>query len=389
MTRARRTTIAVIGDTHADARSRFDEHNRVMAWCAADFAARGADLVIHTGDIYEGVSVPSERAFVETWCQTVCEASPFVIVGGNHEREGDVAALGRLRTKHPITATESPLVVTAAGVAVACLPWPRKANLLAALGRPVDTASSDAIAVQLLRDVMRGLGLQLREHRGPRVLAAHVLVDGCYTDHDQPLCSMPLAVSVADLALAGASFNVLGHIHATGPRNQWSGPVPTAYTGSPRHCNYGEPGPNKGYLVLTFDGDRFVRFERVPTPCRPMLLIAGAYTAGAIRFAAPQPSEIRNADVRLRYRVAAADRAAAAIEERGIKAALLSMGAAEAKLEADVDTVAVARAPEVARAESTETQLLARWRMRGTHVDEGERARLLGKLSDLEDDVAA
>lgn len=381
-----RTTIAVVADTHADERSRWDEHCRVMDWIREDIARRSCILTIHAGDIYEGVSTPRERGYVQAWCQGVCESSPLVIVGGNHEQEGDVAALGRLRTQHPIVATETPGVVDLAGVRVAMLPWPRKAALLAAIGRPVSTHDSDAMATEALRAQLRGFAGPLQAHQGPTVLAAHALVDGCMTDHDQPLCGAAMALGVVDLAMAGASCNVLGHIHA-GARNHWARPVPTAYPGAPRHCNYGEAGPYKGYLLAHHDGARFVGFERVATPCRPMVLLRGRYQGGAIHFAPPAPEVIRGAEVRLRYTVVAAERAAASHEERTIRSMLMQMGAHAVKVEAETITVAVARAPEVARADSTDTALLARWDLRGEHRDGGERSRLLCKLSEAEEDV--
>lgn len=377
------TTIAAIADTHADATTRWEEHCRVMSWFTGEVDRRGVDLVLHAGDIYEAGSTPEERAFLHDWCQVITERRPLGIVGGNHEAPGDVTALGRLRTRHPIIATERAEVHELAGVSTAFFPWPRKANLLAALGGTVDTASSDAIAAHCMRNVLRGLSLVAEEHTGPRVLLAHAMIDGAYTDHDQPLIGGAMALSVADLALAGAHLNIVGHIHA---QNDWAGPVPTVYPGAPRHCNFGEAGPRKGYLLARFDGARLLGWERVPAPCRAMLLLKGQYEGGEIRYPAIPRADLADAEVRVRYRVRQDERVAAAHAAAETKAALLAAGAFYVKMDPELAVTAVARSPEVAAAPTTATALEARWRQRGEHTPE-RRGRLIGRLTQLEQET--
>ena len=94
------------------------------------------------------------------------------------------------------------MVATMAGIAVAFLPWPRKAHLLAAIGQPVDAPTADRLAVECLQSVLRGLGAGLHKHDGPRVLTAHVMIGGSLTDHDQPIIGTSMELSVGDLALA-------------------------------------------------------------------------------------------------------------------------------------------------------------------------------------------
>ena len=381
-------TVAIVADTHADQHSRWDEHCRVMSWIVEDIARRRCDLVVHTGDIYDGISTPAERAFVSGWCQAVCEASPLAVCGGNHEEPGDVGALGKLRTRHPIVATERPMVATMAGIAVAFLPWPRKAHLLAAIGQPVDAPTADRLAVECLQSVLRGLGAGLHKHDGPRVLTAHVMIGGSLTDHDQPIIGTSMELSVGDLALAAPDFAALGHIH-TAVKNTWRTPIHAAYPGAPYHVNYGEPGPGKGYLIARLDGHQLVSLERVRTPCTPMLLLAARYSDGGLTYpgARPDSAMVAGADVRLRYRVKAAERAAASLVAAEEKARLLAAGAVVVKVEADPEVVAVMRAPTVAAAGSTEEQLLARWDTRGQY-DDDERARLLAKFADVEEAAA-
>ena len=371
------TTVAIFADTHARTGKRFDEHQRVMRWCAADVVARGVDLVCHAGDIYDGRSDPMERAAVAEWCRAITDHCPPVVVGGNHEQPGDVEALGRLRTRHPIVATETPLVTELAGIAVACLPWPRKAYLLAALGQPVDPAVSDAVAVDCLRNVLRGLRVQLDQHEGPRLLVAHAMVDGSNTNHDQPLIGCELAMSVADLALAGAHFNALGHIHCA-VKNDWATPVPTGYAASPIHHSYGEPGFT-GYILVHFDGTGLVNWERIPTPARPMHLLTGRDADGKLEVA--RPEALADAEIRVRYDVAEAERAAGAVAARELKASLIAAGAADVQLEPIVAVASTVRHPEVVAASTVEDQLRARWQKRT--VPEDRQAAMLSLLTEV------
>src|SRR6188768_1645075 len=116
--------IALVGDTHADQSSRFEEHNRIMAWIAADAAARGCSLAMHSGDVWEGPSSVSERLAVSDYVRAFAEHMAFLAIGGNHDNMGDIEWIGRLRGRHPIVSVTRPEVVRIAGCNVACLPWP-------------------------------------------------------------------------------------------------------------------------------------------------------------------------------------------------------------------------------------------------------------------------
>src|SRR3972149_2271674 len=65
-----------------------------------------------------------------------------------------------------------------------------------ALARPAGGEETGAIASELLRDVLRGLGERLAAHDGPRVLLAHAMVDGSRTSAGQPLVGLELSISL-------------------------------------------------------------------------------------------------------------------------------------------------------------------------------------------------
>ena len=378
--------IALVGDTHADQHSRFDEHNRIMAWIAADAAARGCSLMLHSGDVWERGSTVAERLAVADYVRAVAEHMAFLAVAGNHDNPGDIEWIGRLRGRHSIVSVTRPEVIQIAGCNVACLPWPRKAQLLAALGI-TSREAGDQAAVAGLKDILRGLGLALAELPGPNLLVAHCMLRGSRTSISQPpLTGCDLEIGLEDLGLVGAAFYGLGHIHL-GAGNEWliEG-APAAFPGSPRRCNYGET-ESKGYIVITFDGDKLVGWERIETPCAPMLHVSAAWRDGEFAHDLGD-ADVRGAEVRVRYATAQDERVGAAARAAEFEQSLLDAGALMVKVEAIVLTEQRARAPELAKAVTLDEKLAALWTAKS--FDPGARREaLLDKVHQLEEQAHA
>lgn len=258
--------VAIIADSHFDEGSRWEEGLRIHDWIVRDLELRGVDLILHAGDVFERKSTARERLEVARFLTAAASLAPVVVVRGNHDALEDLAIFGKLETRHPVIVEEAAAVHVVAGVAVACLAWPRKASLLAATG---DTGkeAGERSAGDALRNVLRGLGLQLEAHDGPRVLLSHAQVCGSRTSTGQPLVGCDLEVGLEDLALCGADFYALGHIHL--PQDWTINGAPVVYPGSPRRTAYGEL-EEKGYVVATLEAGRPVGWDRIPTPAAPM-----------------------------------------------------------------------------------------------------------------------
>lgn len=381
--------VAILADTHADETRRWEEHGRILSWCVEDFRAREVGLVLHSGDVYEGESTPLEREFVADFAQRVADRCPLVIDAGNHDRPRDIRILSCLRARHPIVADETPRVHVLAGVAVANLPWPRKAHLLRSIERTASPAETSLLASDALRSVVRGLGVELAEHAGPRMLNAHAMIDGARTNHEQPLVGLDMAISASDLALSGAHFVAVGHVHA---QQEWLiGETPVVYPGAPMHRDWGQPGPTS-YLVVDFDeSGRLLRWERVPTPARQMILGEATWSSegpGWDWAEGAEPltmlSDVTGAEIRFRYGVPADERDAARREAEVVKAHLLSSGAHRVEVEERTQTPARTRAPEITTAKTLPEQLETFWASKGVVPPEPRRTRLLERLGDVE-----
>lgn len=401
----------VVGDSHFNRRSRWDECLRLHQWISDDMTARGIDVAAHAGDVFHAESTPPERLAVRDWLVGLATRRPVILVAGNHDEHGDLALFASLRAEHPIVVEERTGMHTVGRLGVAACAWPRKAALAAQAellsGKRTDLRDEAIVARDHLRAVFTALGAQLAQHDGPRMLLAHAMVRKSLTSAGQPLVGCDMEIDLADLALChGADITVLGHIH----RGQdWPGVV---YTGSPRRTAHGET-EDKGYVVVEWEredldgtivdynrsaprgGWRLVGWERVIAPARKMVLHerifapddAGPGWLGDASCASCEGLE--GAEVRFRYTVDSEHRAAGKRAAGEVEAEMLGAGGAfSVQTEQVLRPTTRARAPEVASATSMADKMRAVWKARGVELDPERSARLLDRVTALESDAA-
>lgn len=370
--------IAIIADSHFDERSRFDECIKVHNWIAGDAAIRGCTAWLHAGDVYHRKSTEIERKAVIEWAERMqLFVGSGVIVRGNHDRPLDLWPLGRLETndyQHEVRVVESVGIVSVEGVTVQCLPWPNRANLLGESREQSEQDIADA-----LRDVVRGLSRP--RSNAPRILLAHAMVRGSTTSTGQPLVGCDCEIGLEDLALCESDFYALGHVHM--PQDWTVNGSPCVYPGSPRRTAFGEVEP-KGYVIVEFDGPRLVGWERVETPCAPMLLLEAAYSVDDGFAHTAYGYDPNGAEIRLRYTAAQEHRELARVAASEERDSLIARGAISVKLDEVVTVDTRARVPEVATARSLQDQLTAYWDSQSDAPDAARRVRLLDKLRTLE-----
>ena len=367
--------ILASGDHHFDERRRFDECVRVHRWMAQLAREQKPALFVSGGDVYERASTPVEREAVAEWLTSMAEVCPVVISKGNHDRARDVELMRRLRTKHPIIVEERAGVHVVAGVAVAAIAWPEPAYLTAG------AESSEAAGAGIrgaLTNILRGLGMQLVEHDGPRLLLGHLMVDGSMTSPGQPLLGLPINVGLVDLALAQAQLGIIGHIHKA-QRFDVQG-APHWYTGSPFRTDFGQL-ESKLVLLAEFDRRGLAGVHEAQTPATPMLHVVGAYAGGQLEHDAPE--RVTGAEIRFRYSVANEHRDGARALAEALRQRWLEQGAEHVQVEPEIVVETRARMPEVARAVRPSEKLEAFWAAKG--FDPGDRREpLLAKFASLE-----
>lgn len=373
--------IALISDQHFDRSSRWEEHLRIMEWIARDMAARRPSTILLGGDLFERRPTPEEMNAAVDWVRALANVADVVGIYGNHEPEGSLYPLTRLETEHPVTIYSEPAVHRAAWGAIACLPWPRRAHLLASLG-DVTSETANQVAVVALQNLLRGLGNQAEEaaEGGARVLLAHCQIRGARLSSGQPLApGADFEIGLDDLSLARADAYLFGHIHRRTEIGEWAiNGAPALYAGSPRRTAYGEI-ETKSYALCDV-ASRPVSVDLVATPCREMVLLTGRWNGEYLEVDQDLPTG--PADVRLRVEVSSDQRDAARAAAADVERDLTGRGCA-VKVEEKVIATVRARAPEVAKGRTTEEQLTAMWATKRPELDEERRGRLFGKLSTI------
>lgn len=380
------TRIALISDSHFDQNSRFAECIRVHDSIVDDIAERGIDLILHGGDLYEKASTPAERWAAARFIQRCADIAPVVIVRGNHDQVGDLALLSRLTARHSIVVEEGAAVHHVAAAAVACLSWPRKAELLARAGA-IGLEQSETMARDAMRDLLAGFGRELSKHEGPRILLAHAMVSGSKTSVGQPLVGCDLEIGTDDLWLSRADLIALGHIHKP---QSWGSMIggPIVYPGSPRRTSFGEV-EDKGYVYATIGEGGACYVERIVIPTTPMVLLEASFAGGVLTFTGEvTPDDVAGAEIRIRYSYDADEREAASAAVDSWRRTFMEAGAKLVKVDPRVTTRTRARAPEVTHAKTIGAKLRTVWKARADEPDEVRAARLVAMAEDLEREVS-
>lgn len=381
---------AAIGDTHVDETTRFDECKEMLHETTNQAVAAGARCLVHTGDLYHRGSTPRERAAVAEWVMETSERieGPMLFVRGNHDSFRDIEILGKVRTKHPLIVEEGfgihDLKVAGRTLRVVALAWPRKAQVLAAIGRPVPPEESSRVAQEALSDTLLSAG---GDSPYPKILVAHAMVTGSITSTGQPLVGQDMEIDLTMLSRVRADATALGHIHKP---QDWDFPIngrtnPIIYTGSHRRTAYGEV-EDKGWVKFIFDdkaehGRRLISWSREILPCQEMVLIELSFTDG--HLAGDVPTVRPKSDVRLRFtarpeEMATAKRAADRMAEPWRETECV------VKLEPVVQAESAARVPEIALAKTTWNKLEIMWAARKDEMAPELTASLRSKVEELE-----
>lgn len=383
------TTAAFITDQHYDLSSRWTEHLHIMEFIVRDLRERRPSVIALGGDIYERSPRPEEVRAACEWLVALGQIAPVVGVAGNHDPADSTAPFNHLASTYPIRFYEEPAVHVFPWGAIACLPWPQRAQLLATVGQTVSRDEANQVATDALRAILGGLGQQLDEVGGHRLFLGHVQLRGASISTGQPMApGQDFELGPDDLVLVGADAYMLGHVHRSSIGECNINGAPCWYGGSSRRTAFGELEA-KGFSWVDL-AQRPAAVSMVETPCTAMLLGEDEWADGAwlCGWTGLDPEAASGAEIRMRYKVAADQRDAARAAASIVEADLLARGAMSVKIEEVVRPVSRARAPEIATAPTLPDQLTQLWALRGIPVTEERRGRLLDLLSKLEREAA-
>jgi len=277
--------------------ARLIDFYRCARFSIEDGIQRGADLVVHCGDVFNGCRpTPTEvRLAKDAFASALELRIPVVVVKGNHDdvrMPAERHALDLLRETPNLTVVDQPTVLffqqletnertflrpcgpEQAEIQIACLPWPNKQLLLAdAEYRKLDPGALNLLVREKMMDVALGLAAQLVPNV-PAVLVGHFSVDLAQAGGQNRLMMLggEWTLNAHELAALPFCYFALGHIHK--PQRVWfDGPRSMVYCGSPEAVTFGEEGEEKGYVLVSVEPDGAAVFERVATPYRRFITI--------------------------------------------------------------------------------------------------------------------
>lgn len=381
---------AVTGDSHFDSgpNGRLDETVRIHDWMLKDWRERGVGLVLHGGDVFEGMGTTTspERLAVAEFLQEAASFADVLVLRGNHDPLGDLPLFEKLASTHGaiVVAEEVKLVrFEEADVEVVCVPWPRKGlAMLEMIEKPAGEVLDVRAALQAM---MRFYATQPRKC-SRRVVLAHAMICGAETSTGQPLTGTDCEVSIDDLALCEPDEIFLSHVHKP---QDWSfvtiGGIRgrAHYVGSPTRRDFGEL-EEKRYLLVE-ERQTALCVEPVPTPATKLLLLEASWDGAQLVYTTTGPLE-GPALARLRVTIPDDQREAARLA--------IANYVAQCKLwqiDVVVEEVPVVkqrtRAPEIACAVSLEDKCAIAWRAKGVSVAEDRKPRVMALARDIDDDV--
>lgn len=380
-------SIAFTGDSHFDGspNGRLSETVRLHDWMCEEWNRQNVGLVLHGGDLFEGLGSTSsvERLAAARFLRNAASCGPVLLVRGNHDPLGELPLYEQLRSLHPITVAESVRLVRFEhlDVEVVCVPWPRK-------GLAIADAAADATADvrESIRRMMTYFGQQPRKC-SRRLLVSHAMISAAKTSTGQPLTSVDCEIAIEDLALAEPDVILLSHVHA---RQEWRVPTPSGrmvrayYAGSPGRTDFGEM-EEKSYVLLEDLDDVEMVAMQIPTPALRMLHLEATWDGKELVHTNGTVVE-GPAIARLRVTIPDDQRDAARL---AIATYVTACGLAgvEVKVEEIPVTTQRARAPEMVAAVGITEKSEVCWKAKGLTMDPARRERVLALALDIDNRV--
>ena len=271
------------------------------------------DLHVIAGDYWDHRQMLSSSSAVHpalAAMRAMANISPVAIVLGNsmHDAPGSLEIFRGLDSRFPIVLAERPATVVLCRdekggtvfrecpeddlrsgelgellALVHLFPYPNKSFWLS--GKPAVSIDEATCSIQsgIESVLMRFAALQYG-FSGPKVFVGHCLVSGAQTSSGQLLSGQQIAIGKSDLALAGADYYALGHIH----RSQEIAPC-MWYSGSTYHVNFGETEP-KSFNVVEFDSGQ-AKVSVIEIPSRRMALHEAHFDAATSEIIDENPAE--------------------------------------------------------------------------------------------------
>jgi exonuclease SbcC len=299
------------------------------------------DVIVIAGDLWDrpvNNTDSSGLPYLVRAIQRLMDAAPVVAVTGTptHDVLGSYSIFQEIHARHRFTLL-MPMIpyfvdnfdVQPEGrtehskLLVFGMPEPQKSWFLA--GQQLGKEESNRAIVDGMRGMLLGMGAIREEHADlPCLFVGHLTVAGASISESQVLPPGGIQIGADDLALVGADYYALGHIHM----GQQVGNLPACYAGSAFPVDWGERDQKHFNIAESPAADGFdLTIDTVPYPFLPrkkIVVEADVHKDGWIDLVTSD-SDINGYDVWLQIRAAKEQRAG--IDSDEILAGLQNAGA--------------------------------------------------------------
>jgi len=370
-------------DVHIEEERYFGDTAQCLEWYVADAIHSNTNLFVVNGDLTTYKATVKERNLWIDMLIRMANHAPVLLTAGNHGAEltGDLYVYAKAKGKFPVYLCTEPEFLELDRVAIAVLPYPRKAEYV---GTPEEVGLQTAFVEELEE-------FNQRFARRPdcfRLFFGHFGVAGARVSSGQPLVGRCAEFPLDPLLRLQAQYVGLSHIHL---RQQLAPRV--WYAGSLSRCDYSEE-EDKGYHLVTLNepsvksdlSDLDVSFRVSPT--RRMVELQAVFEGGEFHFDhSPDPARLRDARVKLVVTVAKGLHESLGREEQErLRERLLEANPAELKVKIEHEPETAIETAPLSVARAAEDKLRAYWALKGAPPAD-QQQRLLSKLARVESAV--
>jgi exonuclease SbcD len=254
--------------------SRGTDHEAVLAEIVAQAREAKPDLIIHSGDVFDGLRPATADLRLALGALTELGGiASTVVLAGNHDSgalfEVFSMLLGHNSRVQFISKARRPAeggiveVEAADGtrLRLAPVPFVHANRQVDWFGDPQRFMAVYAKRMQLINDILReGLEDGFDPARDVLLYAAHLHVTGAHLSGSERLVHVSETYAAESASLPVVSYSALGHIHKP---QQVSG-HDAYYVGSPLQLDYGEAGEEKSSIVVDVVPGRPAEVQRLP-----------------------------------------------------------------------------------------------------------------------------
>lgn len=328
-------------------RSRIDEHEEVLNEIVGIARARDVDATLVAGDLFDSASPPAEaERVVYSTLLSLSEIAPVVVVPGNHDNDGRLAAVGELLRRADVYvvpyARHEPVELTSSSgenARIATIPWISQRYIVKA----EQLMSLDAY------ELAGEFGTRLRrivdkatECFTPdtvNVIVAHLTITNGQIGGGERTAQTVMEYRIDPSAFpAAAHYVALGHLHKA---QSFPARCPVHYSGAPLHLDFSDDSEPRSVTIFEGAPRTPAKIEQIPlTSGRPLRTIEGT-----LDQLAEQVEQVGNEWLRVRVKEPARTDLGNQVREMFPNAVKVIVAASEESPQPSTDRLQGGRAP--------------------------------------------